>query len=786
MINLIDVSGFIYRAFYALPSLTYEGQEVGALYGFCSAMRKVTKLFPDSMFIAALDSGKKTFRNEIYSEYKANRKAMPEELASQIPVIKEACERFGFFIASQIGYEADDIIASYVSKIKDYKINIISSDKDLMQLMSDNVSIYDPMKQKYITEDDVFKKFGVDSHKVLDVLSLIGDSSDNVPGVPGIGPKTAAELINKYGFLENLIDHLDDLPNNKRNETLKQNIDKAILSKELIKLKNDLDVDFEYKVSEPKNLEDFFKQFGFKRLLDSKETIQRQNRILLDSESLEFNGDKLIIHLECDFSQLISFKSKLEDNSIQKICEDSKSLIKFCYRNGINIKNTIDVSVLSYCYIGTKISHTLEAMAAEYGIFCDSKKDTLEKIYEYLLNHIDDKTKYLFFEIENKLTKVLAQMEDIGIKVDKSYLSNLEIYFQEKIKSIAFEIYEIAGSEFNIASPKQVAFILYEKLGFKSTKKQSTDAETLRGFSGYHDGIADKILEWRGYSKLLNTYLKPLMDLADENSRVHTLYSQTVVNTGRLSSSEPNLQNIPNRTEEGQKIRRAFVAKSGYKLVSFDYSQMELRLLAHIANCEKLKNSFLSGDDIHKSTAMHIFHVSKEEVTKDQRRIAKEINFSILYGISLHTLSQRLRISYSEASQIYSDFMGLYPEITEYITKSENYAKENGFVETILGRKCFVPLIKSKNINLINFAKRQAINAPIQGSNADIIKLAMVELENKIKNEFNILLQIHDELVFEIPEEKVDKVIPIIKDIMENIIKLNIPLIVDVKTNYHL
>ncbi len=780
MINLIDVSGFIYRAFYALPSLTYKGKEVGALYGFCAAMRKITNLFPNSMFIAALDSGKKTFRNEIYTEYKANRKAMPEELVSQISFIKEACEKFGFFISSKIGYEADDIIASYVSKIKGHKINIISSDKDLMQLMSDTVSVYDPMKQKYITEEDVFKKFGVNHQKILDVLSLMGDSSDNVPGVPGIGPKTAAELINKYGSIENLINHLDELPKNKRNETLKQEIDKAILSKELIKLKSDLDIDFEYKISKAENLEDFFKNFGFKRLLESKAT---QHQILLDSKPLMINGDKLIILSDYDPSQLIKLKSKLENTDIQKICEDSKILIKDCYKNKIDVKNTFDISVLSYCYIGTKISHTLELMAAEYGISSDSKEETLEKIYEYLLSHIDEKTKYLFFEIENKLTKVLAKMESLGIKVDKTYLNELEIYFQEKIESTALQIYKIAGSEFNIASPKQVAFILYEKLGFKATKKQSTDAQTLKTFSGCHDGITDKILKWRGFSKLLNTYVKPLKDLADENSRVHTLYLQTVVNTGRLSSSEPNLQNIPNRTEEGQKIRKAFIARDGYKLVSFDYSQMELRLLAHIADCEKLKNSFLSGDDIHKSTAMHIFNVSKDNVTKDQRRIAKEINFSILYGISLHTLSQRLQITYSEASQIYSDFMGLYLEITDYITKTENYAKENGFVETIFGRKCFVPLINSKNINLVNFAKRQAINAPIQGSNADIIKLAMVKLGNK---DLDILLQIHDELVFEIPEEKVEDTIPFIKNTMENILKLNVPLIVDVKISSHL
>lgn len=783
MVNLIDVSGFIYRAFYALPSLTYEGQEVGALYGFCSAMKRITNLFPNSMFIAALDSGKKTFRNEIYSDYKANRKAMPDELSSQIPFIKEACEKFGFYLANKMGYEADDIIASYVSKIKDHKINVISSDKDLMQLMRENISIYDPMKQKYITEEDVLKKFGVTSDKVLDVLSLMGDSSDNVPGVSGIGPKTAAELINKYESLDNLIEHIDELPKNKRNETLKNEIDKALLSKNLIKLKYDLDLDFDYKVSEPQGLDDFFKRFGFKRLL---ETTVKQPSILQTSESVQIPGNELIISSEYDFSQLIKLTPKLENEKILKICEDSKSLIKICLKNNIDVKNTLDVPVLSYCYIGTKIPHTVDSMVEEYGIDSNSKEEALKKIYDYLISHIDGKTKYLFFEIENKLTKVLAQMENTGIKVDKSYLQELEKYFQEKINELTTEIYRIAGSEFNIASPKQVAFILYDKLGFKAGKKRATDAETLKLFSGYQNGIADKILEWRGNSKLLNTYVKPLMELADSESRVHTSYSQTIVNTGRLSSSEPNLQNIPNRTEEGQKIRQAFVAKEGCKLVSFDYSQMELRLLAHIADCEKLKTSFINGDDIHKSTATHIFGVSKDDVTKEQRRIAKEINFSILYGISLHTLSQRLQISYKEASKIYSDFMGLYPEITEYISRTESYAKDNGFVETIFGRKCFVPLINSRNFNLVNFAKRQSINAPIQGSNADIIKLAMVKLEIEQKLGFDILLQIHDELVLEIPDNKLDTLIPLVKNTMENIVKLSIPLVVDVKFDTHL
>ena len=699
MINLIDVSGFIYRSFYALPSLTHNGAEVGALYGFCSAMSKITSIFPNTMFVAALDSGKKTFRNEIYKDYKANRKSMPEELISQIPLIKEACEKFGFFVVEKTGFEADDIIATYAKKIKDHKINVISSDKDLMQLLSENVTLYDPMKQKYITDDDVFKKFGVGPEKVLDVLSLMGDISDNIPGVSGIGPKTAASLINEFGSLNDLINNLDKLSDSKRNGVLKQEIDKALLSRELVKLKDDLDLELNYEVSRSKNLEEFLSKFGFRSLIKKQE---KQNQFFKETKiQLNQVGQELFICLaELDDEYINNLKNELENKEIVKVCDDSKQLFKICFKNKIYIKNTVDVSVMSYCVFGTKIKHNLDSMAREY-ISNESLMEPrlqLEKVYKFLLDKLDDKTRYLFCEIENKLTEVLAKMEYTGIKIDIDYLKDLEIYFEDKIEELTKSIYAIAGFEFNIASPKQIAFVLYEKLGFQKVgKKESTDAEALASFSGRQNGISNKILEWRGYSKLLNTYIKSLMKLADSNSRVHTNYSQIVVNTGRLSSSEPNLQNIPARTEEGLKIRKAFIASENHKLISFDYSQMELRLLAHMSNCEKLKKAFLDGKDIHKATAMHIFNVSDDFVTKEQRRIAKEINFSILYGMSLHKLSQKLGIPYGEASDIYSGFMGLYPEISEYMRENEEFAKQNGYVETIFGRKCFTPLINSRN-----------------------------------------------------------------------------------------
>ena len=783
MVHLIDVSGFIYRAFYGLPSLIYAGQEVGALYGFCSAMQKITSLFPNSMFIAALDCCKRTFRNEIYNQYKATRKAMPKELVQQIPLIKTACDKFGFFRVEIPGFEADDVIATYASKISDQPVNIISSDKDLMQLISDKITIYDPMKRKYITTEDVIKKFGVTPDKVLDVLSLMGDASDNVPGVPGIGAKTAAILINEYGSLDNLIENLDKLSKTKRNNVLKAEIDKAKLSKKLIALRTDLALEYEYKETQPNGLNEFLLSYGFKSLIKGT---GKQNQFFNIAEDVEQKENPLPLNTaELSDKKLLQLKPKLEAPEIQKLCSDAKILYKKCLALGINLKNTIDISVMSYCVSGTRTKHDIASMEKFYdidgNIVADTKKQhVLTKLYSAITNKFSTNSRHLFYDIENKLPEILAKMECRGIKVDIERLRELEIYFKEQIKNISQKIYKIVGEQFNIASPKQVSHILYEKFEFKhSGKKLHTDSDTLMAFSGKRRGIANKILDWRGYSKLLNSYVRSFLKLADENSRIHTTYSQTIVNTGRLSSSRPNLQNIPIRTKEGQKIRNTIIASDGYKLVSFDYSQMELRILAHMSSCERLKNAFITGKDIHSATASHIFNMSEELVSPEQRRLAKVINFSVIYGMTARGMSKRYGMPKKQVYELFSRFMRLYPEIFIYMDNLEKYAEKNGYVETIIGRKCYTPLIHSPLPHMISFAKRQAINAPIQGSNADIIKMAMIKL-NELED-IHLLLQIHDELIFEIPDDLLETRISAIKDIMENVFQLCIPLKVDVK-----
>ncbi len=775
MIVLIDVSGFIYRAFYALPGLLYEGREVGALYGFCTAMRKMQKLFPKAIFVAAMDSSKKTFRNEIYAEYKANRKATPEELISQIPLIKEACMKFGFNIVEVKGFEADDIIASYASRLPD--VTIISSDKDLMQLMNENTKIYDPMKQKYVTPEGVKKKFGVTPDKVLDMLSLMGDTSDNIPGVPGIGPKTASALLEKFGSLDGIIENLDALPKGKKYEILKGEIEKAILSRDLASLRNDLDVPLDLKETIPAGLDDFLLSYGFKSLVKSK------NQLKFLDNSIDESNELCVCSSDIYQGFILGNKDKLKDQKILKICEDSKSLIKLCWNLGVDIQNVCDVPLMSYCIHGTSIKTDLNAMALSLlsTDLANQQKVVLHHLYRLLKKQLNEDTCKLC-EIENRVTSILAKMEMRGIQVDLEYLSEIEDEFDKKISDLAEQIYKIAGIKFNLASPKQVAFTLFDRLKLPChDKKQSTDVETLSKLVGPHENIVGKILEWRQYTKLKNTYIEALKKFADQNNRVHTTYSQRTVNTGRLSSSDPNLQNIPNRTEEGRKIRSAFVAAPGKVLVSLDYSQMELRLLAHITDCQKLLQAFHEGQDIHSKTASYVFKTVIQDVSSDQRRIAKEINFSILYGVSIPGLASRLNITKEDAEKIMEEFMGLYPEFSEYIQDMENFALKHGYVETIFKRKCFVPQIRSKKPNLVNFAKRQAINAPVQGSNADLIKLAMVKIDDLNLMGCDLLLQIHDELIFEIDENLVDENIPQIKDIMENVYPLRVPLKVDVE-----
>ncbi|MDR0695664.1 MAG: hypothetical protein LBF56_02755 [Holosporales bacterium] len=773
LVNLVDVSGFIHRAFYALPNLSTDGGEVGALYGFCMAINKVMSKFVESMYIAALDSGRKTFRNNLYPQYKANRRATPLELVYQIPLIREACERFGFMIVEQGGVEADDIIATYVKKCRDkYDINIITSDKDLLQLLGGTVSVYDPIKHVHLTEDDVFEKFGVPSHKIPDVMALAGDQSDNIPGVSGIGYKTAAILINEYGSLENLISNLDQLPRKKRYDTLRNEVDNAVLFKKLVTLKDDLDLPFKYKISKPDALGEFLMRFKFNALL------KRQKQLIPERRTSEAASGKVLLYAdEVDEKFLMKLRSRLEDKNVLKLCEDSKSVIKLCLKMGIAIKNTIDVSVASYCVSGTKIKHDLCSMSIAY---LGDHSRNLEEIYNAIENLFDTKCKNLFFEIENKVPAVLAKMEYRGMEIDMDYLEKLGQYYREQIQKLTKQVHSIAGIEFNLASPKQVAYVLYDKLRFpRGRNTPSTDAEVLANFGDIHDGIAGKILSWRKYSKLHGTYIKPLLELADSEHRIHTTYSQTVVNTGRLSSSSPNLQNIPKRTKEGLKLRRAFVASNGCSFISFDYSQVELRLLAHMSGCAELISAFRNGEDVHIATASRIFDTQKKDVTPEQRRMAKEMNFSLIYGMSTRRAAMKFGIEKGDAESLHDSFLKIYPEIFTFMNASCKFAAQNGYVETLMGRKCFLPLIKSSNKMLSNLARRQAINAPLQGSNADLIKLAMVRINENAPCDFHILLQVHDELVVEVEDHLIPTTVDFVKATMEEVASLSVHLVVD-------
>lgn len=822
IINLIDVSGFMYRAFFALPDLMFNGQDFGAVYGYCNAILKLKSIFPNSMFIGAFDSSKHTFRHEMYNEYKSTRRETPESLISQIPYIKDASKEFGFLIVEHQGFEADDIIASYVHLLKNndkYMINVISSDKDLMQLIDDdnNIRMFDPMKNKYISQEDVIKKFGVKSDKVLDVLSLMGDTSDNVPGIPGVGPKTASQIINDFGSLENFIKNIDSLPKTKKNDKIRDNIDLAILSKKLISLRYDVPLpEFSFEESRNQNIIEFFERCGFNtlknRILSNSSEFIHQDRINFSSiEDIIQNNDNIkTLYIDYQNNNILEI-GYIDNNGIFNIIQNiDDNKIKEFFESNINIqiisnnakdfikqydymKDVRDISVLSYCLSGMKHSHDLLSLQNEYiGKISHNNSEGIYRVYQKLISNLEgenDNIKRLY-EIESKLTYVLSCMEREGILIDIEYLKNLDHIFQKHMDDLKEEIYKISGHEFNISSPKQVSYVLFDELCLPSRdKKKSTEYDNLKCISDMMDGIAGKILKWREYSKLHNTYIKSLISLADENHRVHTNYSQTSVATGRLSSSDPNLQNIPIRTEEGRKIRRGFISKNNCVFVSLDYSQMELRLLSHIANIKKMCIAFQNNEDIHKSTASLIFHESIDEVSEKQRDIAKVINFSIIYGMGVYQLSERLSIPRKEAENIYNKFFEMYPEIKNYMSDIEKFAQKHEYVETILGRRCYIKNINSKNKILQNFAIRQSINAPIQGSNSDIIKLAMIKiqeflLKNNLKSK--MILQIHDELVFEVQHDEKEIIIENVKNIMENTMKLNVPLIVDVKISNNL
>jgi DNA polymerase-1 len=905
---LIDGSGYIFRAYYALPPLTRksDGLPTGAVSGFCSMLFKLLEdsksnenLQKPTHFAVIFDSARKTFRNEIYSDYKANRAEAPDDLAPQFEYIRKSVLAFNLPSVDLLNYEADDLIATYVDQIlkAGAKVTIVSSDKDLMQLYKKDVRIFDPMKNKFINEEDVFKKFGVDASKVIDVQALAGDSSDNVPGVPGIGVKTAAELINKYGTLDKLLKSTHEIKQNKRRETLIENKDKALISKELVTLKHDAPVDrelseFKLKEIDKDKLYEFLREMEFNRLLSSvisaygepnlipknekqenikdAEPINDKNYHLIqnlneidewineaeeigeiavdtETDSLDPHQANLVgISLSTKIGKAcyipVGHKSKkclnkkdvlkkikplLEDPSIKKIGQNIKFDFIIFYMNGIILNSMEDTMLMSYVLDAGKNRHNMDTLSEIHlnhktikfkELVGTGKKEInfseveIDKAKDYAAEDADvtyrlykkfykslksEKLNNIYEIFEKPLIKILAFMEIEGIKVDNKFLNTLSLKFEKKIEKIQKEIFKISKKEFNIASPKQLGEIIYNDLkiaGLKKTKKGSfaTSASVLEDLAFKGHEFAKLVLDWRQLSKLKNTYSDSLPEHLNPNTkRVHTSFLLAATTTGRLASSDPNLQNIPIKTEDGRDIRKAFIAEKDNVLISADYNQIEMRILADLADVKELKKAFKNNEDIHSLTASQIFNIDIKKVDKDQRRKAKAINFGIIYGISQYGLAKQINVSNYEAEEFLNAYFAKFPEIKIYMDNTIKFCRKSGYVNNIFGRRSHFNSINDKNFNVRNFQERAAINAPIQGSASEIMRLAMIRIDKKLEEEKSIkskmLLQIHDELIFEVKKNEIKKMMKIIKDEMISVANsdyhsFSIPLTVDINS----
>ncbi len=740
-IFIIDGYGFLFRAYHSMPPLTSPDKiPVGAVHGFISMVLKVIEEFAPSHAVMVFDSGSKNFRHELYSEYKSHRPPAPEDLIPQFEIVREAATALGFPVMERIGYEADDVIASLVKTFPSEEIVIISSDKDLMQLISDRVSMFDGMKNKYIRAAEVFEKFGVAPEKVVDALAIMGDSSDNVPGIPGIGPKGAAELIHLFGSLEGVLENAESIKQNARRKSVIDNKDKALISKQLVMLDSDIDLavnmrDITLATPDHDELNGFFDRYGLKNL-------------------------KARAHKVFKFNAAPS-KQDHTTNIFKNLCLDIKLLIK--QNPTENFSSFEDLSLMNYA---------TSAGIKQEEVDFSSYHDLFSKLHEHSAFE-------LYYDFDLPFANVLAHLELTGIKVDVQILNDLSKEFELQLAEISKQIYDLAGVEFNIASPKQLAEILFKKLALpKDTKSDSTNADVLENLSAQGFVIADHILKWRQISKLKNTYTDVLPShINPETGRIHSSFSQIGTTTSRISSTNPNLQNIPIRSEYGEKIRSSFIPEKGCKLISADYSQIELRLLAHVANIESLTKAFKNGEDIHSSTAIQIFG----EATKENRRAAKAINFGIIYGISAFGLAKQLNITQKQAADYIEKYFALYPGIKEYMERTIAFARENGYVQNIFGRKCFIPEINNRAMK--GFAERAAINAPLQSSSADITKIAMNRIFTHLKEKdykTRMVLQIHDEILLEAPEDEVVLVMVEVQKIMQDVVELKSKMVVDV------
>lgn len=896
---LVDGSGYIFRAYHGLPPLTRsDGTPVGAVYGFTTMLLKLREMLPCDYLAVIFDAGRYSFRNDMYADYKANRDAPPEDLVPQFALVREATIAMGLPSIEQVGLEADDLIASYAvaAEAEGMQVTVVSSDKDLMQLVSDDVQMWDPMKSKAIRAEQVKEKFGVTPDKVVEVQALIGDKVDNIPGVPGIGPKTAAELIDRFGDVEQTLARAGEVTQNKRRESLIEFADQARLSRRLVELKRDAELpepikSFAQHGADPEMLIPFLREQGFSSLVkraeaelgvtastkaEQKDThytlvqdegalqkwIKRaygKGAVAVDTETTSLDAlqaDLVGVSLAIDpyeacyiplghvmegnatdqgslfeaevkraegqmdkAAALALLKPLLESSSVLKIGQNIKYDAHVLAGEGISITPIDDTMVLSYVQAAGLHYHNMDELSQRYlehtpiafkevvgsgksqklfsQIDIETARDYAAEDADITLrlhsllkqNVIEKKLLNIYERYDRPLISVLTAMEAEGILVDKGILQGLSKDFEQRLAVLEKAIHSLAGRTFTIGSPKQLGEILFDEMGLEGGKKSSktgaysTGAEVLEEMASQGHELPGKVLEWRQLAKLKSTYTDALVRQINPNTgRVHTSYTMTVANTGRLSSTDPNLQNIPIRTEEGRKIRTAFIAKPGYKLVGADYSQIELRLLAHVADMEVLRTAFKEGRDIHATTASQMFGVPLEEVDSELRRKAKTINFGIIYGISAHGLSQRLGIGRPEAGEYIKKYFEQYPGIKEYMERTKEFAREHGYVETLYGRRVHVKDITSKNPNLRAFSERAAINAPLQGTAADIIKRAMVQVFDVLAERFpdaKMLLQVHDELIVEAPEAQAEEIGQLVQKTMQNAAYVSVPLTVD-------
>jgi DNA polymerase-1 len=873
---LIDGSSYIFRAFYAIGHLSNsKGLPTNAIYGFTQMLLKVLKDHRPDYFVVVLDSKAPTFRSQVYQEYKANRPAMPEGLAPQIPYIKKIMEAYRIAALEMEGYEADDVIGTIAKKLEsEADVVIITGDKDILQLVSDRVEVYDTMKEKRFGVDEVIQRFGVPPDQVVEVMGLAGDAIDNIPGVPGIGEKTATELIKAFGSIENLLAHLDQVPKKKLRENLQCYGEQARLSRQLATIHTDVPIqyqmkDFSFSPPDLKSLREIFKELEFNKLLKELpeekvfgqsdyrlitgqteflsllEDLRKSKRFAIDLETTSpypmwadlvglslSHTPKQAFYIPVGHQQregiqqlplpwvLEQLKPLLEDGALRKIGQNIKYEWIVLKRYGIELQGIgCDSMIASYLLNPTKHNHNLSEIAREYldrsvtdykevagtgakavafdqidlararDYSCEDADVTLQLSQLLLPKLTEGGFKDLFDQVEMPLLVVLAKMEMNGVKLDLDLLNDfskeMEIQLQQKEK----RIYTLAGETFNINSSQQLGKVLFDRLKLPVVKKTktgySTDVDVLTKLSLHHE-LPMEILVYRNLTKLKSTYIDALPRLVHpKTGRIHTSYNQTVTATGRLSSSDPNLQNIPIRTDEGNRIRQAFIPEKGWRIASADYSQIELRLLAHLSQDETLVEAFRRDEDIHARTASEIFGVPLEKVNPRMRREAKVINFGIIYGMSSYGLAQQLNIDPKIAQAYIDEYFKRYKGVQAYIEKSLEEARQKGYVTTLLQRRRYLPDIQSPTAAIRQASERMAVNTPLQGTAADIIKVAMIRIQNQIEElplSTKMIMQVHDELVFEVPEEEVEKALPMIQKEMEGVMELSVPLKVSIES----